>query len=459
MTRHLLTVAVLATATFAPLAASAQPMNLVDAVSYALDHTPVVAQKVAALAQAQHSLAQARATAFPTVNGSLQNVASKSGNYQGAYGVIGAQQQSIFSQNTAQIGTNYTLTSGGLSLLQLTSARASEAQAREDLANTEDQIATSVTSAYYSVMQKQAIVVVDESDLKYQDVLVDVAKAKEHAGVAAGVDVLKAQVNQVKSASTLLGAQADVDNARESLALAVGAPLDQAFVFPEKIAQPPLPTQNGDQLQAIALANRPDAKASQESLVAAQTTRRGWDRELFPTVALSAGFGNQFSPTLAGQVVGVNPNGTPIVTPRGTPGFWTVSAQTAFTLPFVDYNQRHSERTADDAQVAAAQLLLDQTLTQVEVDVRQSYRSASTALAQVDYAQRESALGTESARIAQLQYQHGLIALADVIQTQQQSVVAQSDFVNARVAYVNAIVKLRVSLGIYTAPGAVADLK
>ena len=113
----------------------------------------------------------------------------------------------------------------------------------------------------------------------------------------------------------------------------------------------------------------------------------------------------------------------------------------------------------DDAQVASAQTSLEQLRTQVELDVRQNYRGAQTALAQVDYAQDESRLGTESARIAQLQYQRGLISLADVLQTQQQSVVAQSDFVNARVAYVNSVVKLRVSLGIYDARSAVADLE
>ena len=433
-------------------------MSLTDAISYALDHNPGVAQKVAALATAQHSLAQARANAFPLVNGQLSNYASKSANYQGAYGIIGGQQQSVYSQNTAQLGTTYNLTTGGLSFIQLTAARASEAQAREDLANTENQIATNVTNAYYNVMQKQAIVSVDSSDLSYQDVLVRVAKAKERAGVVAGVDVLKAQVAQNKSASTLVAARADVENAREDLAQTIGAPLDQPFAFPNAIQQPPLPKEPVDTLQTIALGARPDVKAASESLAAAQTTRRGWNRELFPTIQIGASLGNQFAPTSAGQIVGVDANGNPVTVPRGSPGFWSLYAQSTFTLPFVDYGQRHAERVADDAQVVAAKMLLEQAQTQAELDVRQSYRSAQTALAQLQYAQQEADLGRESARIATLQYQRGVIALADVIQTQQQSVIAQSDLVNARVAYVDAVVKLRVSLGIYDARSAVADL-
>ncbi len=448
-------------------------MTLQDAISFALDHSSTVAQQYAAARSAEHSLAIARGTAYPTVNGSLQSALGKSANYGGAYAAIGLSQQSVFSQNTAQIGTSYTLDSGGLAFLQLASARASAAQADETLAGTENQIATTVTNAFYNVVQKQAIVVVDESDLHYQGVLVDAAKAKEHAGMAAGVDVLRAQVNQAKSASTLVGARADVDDAREDLAQTIGAPLDQAFAFPAEIAQPKLPTQTVDALEDIALNTRPDVKAALEGVAAAKYTRKGWDRELFPNVQIGAAIGNQFSPTLAVQeqeefdeeyleCIEFPVPGVPCIhemAQRGAPGFWSIQATSTFTLPLVDYGQRHAERINDDAQLASAERSLDQARLQAQLDVRQSYRGAQTALAQLSYASDEARLGTESARIAQLQYEHGLIALSDVIQAQQQSVTAQSDFVSARVSYVEAVVKLRVSLGTYTAQTAVADLE
>ncbi|MHB8146744.1 MAG: TolC family protein [Vulcanimicrobiaceae bacterium] len=446
-----------------PVLAGAQtpppPFTLGDAVAYALNHSAAVALKVAAVAQAYNALGKQRIASLPTVNGSLQSYLAKNANYGGAYAIIGAQQQQQFSQNTAQIGTQYTLQTGGLSLIQLTTARAQVAQARQDLANTEDQIASTVTNAFYSVVQKQAIVAVDRSDLAYQKVLLSDARVKERAGVAAGVDVLKARVAQAKSNSTLIGAQTDVINARETLAQSIGAPLETRFAFPAQIQSPPLPSQPLAVLESIAIAARPDLKSAQDALVAAMQTRKGFGRELFPSVQLGAAFGNQFSPTNVQYVF--NSAGRPIgIAPRvGSPGFWSLSAVSTFTLPLVDYGARHFELKNDDAQVVAAKDTVDQTASQVRLDVRESYRSAQTALAQLGYANDESRLGTESARIAQLQYQHGLIALSDVLQTQQQSVVAQSDFVNAKVAYIDAIVKLRVSLGIYDARSAVADLR
>lgn len=277
--------------------------------------------------------------------------------------------------------------------------------------------------------------------------------------MAAGVDVLRAQVQQAKSASTLVGARADVENSSEDLAQTIGAPLDQRFVFAKTVAQPKLPAQSVDALEDVALNARPDVIAAREGVAAARYTRKGWDRELFPQIALNASFGNEFAPTTAGEVIGVNPDGTPIVVPRGTPGFWQISASSTFSLPFVDWGQRRTERINDDAQLAAAEQSLDASRIQVQIDIRQNYRGAQTALSQLSYAQEESQLGAESARVAQLQYQRGIIALSDVILAQQQSVTAQSDYVAAEVSYVEAVVKLRVSLGTYTAQTAVADLQ
>jgi outer membrane protein TolC len=453
----------------------ASAMTLRDAVSYALDHSPTVAAKVSALAQSDHALAVARGNAFPVPSLQLQNQLSKNSNYGGAYAIIGAQQSNVFSQNTAQLGASYNLQTGGVSFLQLTEARATDAQARYDLTNTEDQIATNVTNAYYAVVGKAAIVDVDAADLTYQDELVKAAKVKEKAGVAAGVDVLRAQVGQAKSASTLVGARADVENARELLAQTIGSSLDQTFAYATDIASPPMPTPDVVALERIALDSRPDLKAADESLIAAQTTRSGWLRELFPTVQINAAFGNQYAPTsFSGtEIIPVTDptTGAPIIDPitnkpvtrtiiipRGSPGFWAVSASSSFTFPLIDYNQRHSLRVQYDSQVRAAELMLDQAKTQVSIDVRQSYRAAQTALAQLDYTKRESELGIESSKIAQVQYQSGLIALSDVIQAQNQAISAQADLINARVTYVNAVVKLRISLGTYDARSAVADL-
>ncbi|MBV8491471.1 MAG: TolC family protein [Candidatus Eremiobacteraeota bacterium] len=461
-----------AAASAAAMATPPPPMTLPDAVSYALSHSSTVATQQANVTTAQHTYALQAGTAYPTVNGQLQSFLAKSANYQGQFAAVGLTQQDVVSQNTAQVGiTNWNLTSGGFAFLTLAADRALVVQAQNTLANTEDQIAQSTTNSFYSIAERQAVVLVDLANLKYQDVLVDVAKAKERAGVAAGVDVLQAQTQQAKTSSTLVADRAAVADASEALAQQIGAPLATTFVVPESVPEPPMPHGGVAQLVAIADANRPDVGAAHEAVLAATLTRKGWNVELFPTVSISAGLGNQFSPTGAVQEqqqldaecsIHPYPPGSfcpPPTVARGSFGFWNLQAVSTFTLPLIDYNARHSERVNDDAQLASAESSFAQTRLQAELDVRESYRAAQTAQAQLGFAREEASYGTEAARIAQLQYKAGVKTIYDVLQAQQSAVSAQDDYVNARVSYVDAVVKLRVSLGTYTPQSAVADLQ
>lgn len=474
-----LAVAVAGAVLTAPAIASAAPLTLSDAVRYALAHDPTVQQNAASVAQATEALAKQKMQTFPTVNGQLQNTMSKSNpTYSGSFAQIGITPQTNFSQNTAQVSSQLNVNTGGLSVIQLAEAKAQLQQAEATLQRAQDQIASTVTASFYAISQKNALVAIDESDVNYQHILALNAKAKERAGVAAGVDVLRAQVAAEKSASTLTADTAGVEDAKESLAHSIGAPLDTVFAIPDRVPQPELPKGSIDTLVSIAQNARPDIRSAQLALRNADLVRKGFDRELFPNIQLSGAFGNQFSPTgaaydqsiidsdfaqnnaaLIAQGLPPLPASDKPTVARGAPGFWNIQATTTFTLPFVDYGARHAERKQDDAALAAARATLDNAKSQAELDVRQSYRAAQTALAQLTFAQDESRLGVEAARIAQLQYQNGIIALSDVSQAEQTSVTAQSDLINARVAYVEAVVNLRVALGTYNPQSIVADLR
>lgn len=429
----------------------AAALTLAGAVQYALTHSPTVAKQVAVVSQLESSYVKARAQTFPGLQGQLQNQMSKSANYTGAYSLIGASQASVFSQNTASLGTSYTF-DGGLSHYLALAARQQYEQAQADLRLTQQQVTNDVASAYFTLAGKNETVRLDRGDLRYQQLLVSVAKAKERAGVAAGVDVLSAQAAEEKSRYALASAQADSQNAAESLAQAIGAPLETAFDVPSRVAQPALPPQPVDALVAMAQANRPDVASAQDAVAIAQTNRRSADTDLYPQIQTFASLGNQFSPTLAVQQSQFGP------VSRGNPGFWNVGVTSTITLPFVDWGTRRENHRNLNEQIAAAQVNLGAAKSQAEIDVRQAYRSAQTALVQLASAQDETRYATEAARIAQLQYAHGLITLVDVQQRQQAALSAQVDLYNARVAYVNAIVKLRVALGVFSPVQAVADV-
>jgi outer membrane protein TolC len=430
----------------------AAALTLAGAVQYALSHSPTIAKQTAVVSQMQASYIKAHSQTLPGVLGQIQNQMSKSEHFNGQYSLIGASQASVFSQNTASLGTSYTF-DGGLSHYLSLAARQQYEQALADLRRIKEQVTNDVANGYFTLATRDEAVRLDEGDLRYQQALVAVAKAKERAGVAAGVDVLSAQAAEEKSRYALASAQADSQNASESLAQLIGAPLDMAFNVPAQIAQPAIPEQPLDALIAIAQTHRPDIASAQDAVAIAQTNRRSADTDLFPQVQAGASFGNQFSPTLAAQQAAL---GIPVLRP--IPGYWNIGINTTVSLPFVDWGARRANHRNLNEQIAAAQSNLDATRAQAEIDVRQSYRAAQTALAQLTSAQDETRYASEAARIAKLQYAHGLITLIDVQQRQQAALSAQVDLYNARVAYVNAIVKLRVALGLETPEQAVADL-
>jgi outer membrane protein len=328
---------------------------------------------------------------------------------------------------------------------------------RSDLRRAQQQLAQDVSSAYYGVSVRQETERLDQADESYQRALLQVARDNERVGRAAGVDVLRSEVNALRAKSTLLTAQSDEATARENLAQTIGAPPDQAFSFDDVLPEPPFSPQPLAELIATAEANRSDIAGAVATLANARLSDSIIDTDRLPTLQVNAAFGNQFSPTTV--TGGLNPFTNQVVPgTRGNPGFWQIGATETLQIGFVEYGARHAQHRAAHYAIDSARAALDTARYTVETDVRQALRGAQTAQANLATAKEASALGAESARIAQLQYKNGLISLTDATQAERDNLSAQNDLVNARVTYIGAIVHLRVAVG-SADPLAIVDLR
>lgn len=454
--------------------ASAQPLTLQQTVSYAMAHNPAVAAKHAALAQAESNYTGQRATEYPPIVASLQNILAKQNNYAGSLAQYGIVPVTNFSQNTAQVGTQWTLYNGSLNqILTRENYRKVEA-ARADLRQTQTQETARLVDMFFAIANWQHLYALAQANLAYQQALLAVARAKEKAGLVAGVDVLRAQVGVEQTQVALLNAQSDGETARESLAQTIGAALDTNFAIPAILPQPPLPAGSAATLIDIAERNRPEVAASKANVAIAQLSRSTIDTDLLPQISVYAAFGNQTSPTtfvdqqaqvnLLNQECAPYPNqveciGFPFANvTRGTSGFWNVGATSTISLPVVDYGTRAAAHRAANEAVESAQLALDSAKTATEQDVLQSLRQAQTARESLAYQRRAVDLGLEAARSAQLQYGNGLTSLTDTKAAQQTSLQTQADLFAAQIVYINAVVKLRSALGTFDPMTAVADL-
>ncbi len=455
-------------------AGSAQPLTLQQTVSYAMGHNATIAAKHAALAQAESNYTRQRATEYPPVVASLQNLLAKQNNYAGPLAQYGVVPVTNFSQNTAQVGTQWTLYNGSLNqILTQQNYRQVEA-ARADLRQTQMETTSKLVAMFFAIANWQHLYDLAQANLVYQQALLAVAQAKEKAGLVAGVDVLRAEVGVDQTQVALLNTQSDRETATESLAQTIGAGLETTFAVPSVLPQPPLPPGTNSALVEIAERNRPEVAAATASLAIAQLSRASIDTDLLPQVNVYASFGNQTSPTsyvdeqtqinALNQACAPYPNqiqciGFPFANvTRGTPGFWNIGATSTLSLPIVDYGTRAAAHRSANQSIESAQLALDSAKTATQEDVLQSLRQAQTARESLSYQQAAAKLGAEAARIAQLQYDSGLISLTDTKAAQATSLQAQADSFGAQIEYINAVVKLRAALGAFDPMAAVADL-
>ncbi len=428
------------------------PLTLRGAVRYALARDPTVLAKRATLAQNESTFAQNHATEFPAISGMLQNQMSKNnGNTAGTFQQFGLQQAQVFSQNTAQIGANYTLYNGSLNQINAQQARRQAEAARADERRSEQLLARDVANAWYLMLQRRQAVRLAQGDLAYQRQLLETARLQERRGRVAGVDVLRAQTNELRSEAALVSAQSDDANARETFAQRIGAPFDTPFAIPDELPEPPLPATPLEMLVAEAIAARPDIGYAQAEIEVAQLADSAIETNRRPTVQLTGAFGNQETPATSffSQGVGFGLR-------RNVPGFWSLGATSTFSLPLIEYGARRAEHAAARAQIASAQGALANERALVELDVRQALRAAQTTSANVAFAREETRYGTESARIAELQYRNGLISFSDATAAAQTALSAATDLVNARVNYLDALVGLRLAVGVYD-PLTIAD--
>lgn len=452
-----------------PAPSAAPGLDGYATVAYALAHEPSLLAQRATVSNLDVTFTKLRAGEYPALDAELENQIAKSANQSGQFAQFGLSPATNFSQNTAQLSSTYNLYNA-TQQIDAEQAKKQVDNARYELRRQEEAAAINVTNAFYALAADRGVVSLDENDLRYQQDLLASARAEEKVGRVAGVDVLRAQVAVERSEATLVQARATEADDRESLAVLIGAPVDTAFDVPEALPEPAAPPTATGTLDDIAARNRPEIGEARAAFDAARLGDAAVDNDLRPTVALNGSFGSQVSPTnfvLEQQQIDASNaqaiasyNAEKLLFPgvafpaptllppvnRHTPGFWQFNITSTFQIPLYDYGQRAAQHHAARAQIDSANASLENAYQSVSADVRAARRNLDAAERKLELAKLSAREGTESARIARLQYANGLISFTDVTQTEQTALAAQNDLLAARVQYVTAFVRLRVAL-------------
>ncbi len=306
--------------------------------------------------------------------------------------------------------------------LRLESARKATAIAQSQLSDQERTLLFNLRNAFVQALQAKAVRDLAKDDLAYFDHEFSISQERFKAGDIARVDLDRLELQRVTYESDLQTAEVNLRTARIQLLQLLNdkTPVEQLDVqgpFDFAAQSPPL-----DELRRIAMDQRPDLKAAEQSVDKAQTDYK-----------LEVANGST-DPTF-GVDFGRNP---PI------PVYMGVSV--SIPLRIFDRNQGEKARTLVDIQ--RNERLLDAAQAQVSSDVETAYatlRSTVTLLQPYKARYLETA-GRVRDTIA-FSYQHGQAALVDYLDAQRDYRAVQVSYLNLVGSYLSAASQLNLAVG------------
>lgn len=273
-----------------PLAALADPpaqagsaLSLEEAVQVALRAHPQVTAAQASADATTARIGQARAPWLPQLN------------HSAALSAVYAGNQPPLNLNL-QLGASQLLYDFGRTGGRIEAAQAAAQAARWDADTTRSQIALSAVTAYYNVLQAEALLEVAARNLTQQRERLAQAESFFSVGTRPQIDVLTARTAAAQAQLQVVQNRNAIRNARVSLLQAMGLPATQAewLARPLQAAPPaPLPEevtpeQAPETLIDQALSARPEVQALRERLRQAQAQVRTARGDFYPQLRLGA---------------------------------------------------------------------------------------------------------------------------------------------------------------------------
>jgi outer membrane protein len=299
--------------------------------------------------------------------------------------------------------------------------------------NAAEQAAAAAAAAYLRAQRADAQLAARQADSVLADSLLGIAREQLRAGVGVALDVTRAEAQVAAVRAQLIAARNERDRARLELLRALGLPLDTPIELADSLAELPVTDTLPDESMAIAraLRNRPDLRAADAQLEAAQQAVRSIQAERLPT--LSA-FGDE-------GWIGIN-MGHLLNTYT-----WGIQV----TLPIFDGLRREGRIEEQNALAREISVRRRDLAQQAAIEVRGALLDLAAAREQVDAARERVRLTEQEVAQAQDRFRTGVAGNADVITASLELNSARTQLVDALTAYHSARVALARAEGAVTA--------
>jgi outer membrane protein TolC len=330
----------------------------------------------------------------------------------------------------------------------LSDARASLSQSLVDLSLWHKEKASSLDqeAAKLSYVDAREIVVVVIADLYLQAVAssarVDAAQSQlataqtayeqatnmRKAGLVAGIDALRSQVELQSRQQQLLAAKNRFAKDKLDLARAIGLPGGQEFNLADKMPYAPAPVVTLEKALADAYSHRADFQRAEALVHSAEAGRRGASAENLPTLGVQGNYGDI---------------GRTFAHSHGT-----FSTAASLNIPIFQGGKVRADTLQADALLQRRRAELEDTRGKIDSEVRKAFLDVQAASDQVAVTGKEIELANETLNEARDRFAAGVTNNLEVVQAQEALANANETYISSVYSHNIAKASLARSVGL-----------
>jgi len=286
-----------------------------------------------------------------------------------------------------------------------------EAQRGADLSavSAREMVVYVVTAGYLQVLAESARVDSAKVQVASAQSIYQQAQDRFTSGLTAKIDRTRSQVELQTQQQRLTTEQAAYAKDKIALARLIGFSSGQDLILTDALPYAPLENLTLEAAIALASQNRPDLKAAQAQLRAAELSRKAAVAERFPTLGIDADYG----------LVGINPG--------SSHGSFSVTGQLRFPIWAGGHSRGDIE--AADAALQRTRAEYDDLRARVEADVRAAFLDLDAAADQVHVAQSRRELAQDELAQARDRFSSGVADTVEVVQAQEVVSSAEQDYI------------------------------
>jgi outer membrane protein TolC len=307
------------------------------------------------------------------------------------------------------------------------SASRSLEAARQDERSVRDLVVLVCGQLYLQAVAGESRIAVARAQLETAESLLTLARDRKASGLAAGIEVLRADVQEQLQRQRLIVAEEEAAKEKLALARAIGLPLGQRFSLADAMPFAPPPALTAKEAAERAWRERPDLRAAVARVEAAGAARRAAFAENLPSLGVSVDAG-----AIGNDVAGAR---------------FTYSMAAALQVPLFEGGRAAGHAREAEARLRVERARLEDLRARIFYEIESVFLDLDAAAARVGVAGSALGLATQQLEQARDRFASGVAGTLELVQAQEALATAEENRISSLYAHNVARFALARALG------------